>query len=92
MSLTHSYPIAYWIAFGPHGPRKLPPPGEGWYVFKGTMTGLGISVVIFVILRFFARGDPKTMNEQYQKMTNEYLKVGLHPSRLMPKASQVTSP
>lgn len=68
--------IAYWIAFGPHGPRALPPPGENFEIFKYTMVGIGVSVVLFMIIRMFARGDPKTMNEQYQRMTNEYLKVG----------------
>ena len=92
MSLNRNYFIAYWIAFGPHGPRKLPPPGEGWYVFKWTMVGLGVSVIVFVIIRSFARGDPKTMNEQYQKMTNEYLKVGLHLQQYMPQAPFLISP
>ncbi|KAL8944942.1 MAG: hypothetical protein Q9216_000103 [Gyalolechia sp. 2 TL-2023] len=66
---------AYWIAFGPHGPRALPPPGENKRVFWGTMLAVGISAVIFVIIRQFARPPPKTMNAQYQAMTNEYLKL-----------------
>ena len=67
--------VAYWIAFGPHGPRALPPPGEGWKVFKYTMIGCGISVVIFMLERTQARGAPRTMTKEYQEMTNEYLKV-----------------
>ena len=67
--------LAYWIAFGPHGPRAVAPPGEGWRVFWGTMAGLGISVVIFVIIRLFARDPPSTMTKEYQEMTNEYLRV-----------------
>lgn len=65
---------AYWIAFGPHGPRALPPPGEGKVIFWYTMLGVGVSAVIFIIIRQFARPAPKTMNSQYQAMTNEYLK------------------
>ncbi|KAL8834654.1 MAG: hypothetical protein Q9170_003656 [Blastenia crenularia] len=65
---------AYWIAFGPHGPRAVPPPGEGKQIFWYTMLGVGISAVLFVIIRSFARPAPKTMNSQYQAMTNEYLK------------------
>lgn len=65
---------AYWIAFGPHGPRSMPPPGENWWVFKMTMLGVGISFVIFALIRTQARPAPKTMNAQYQEMTNEYLK------------------
>ena len=66
---------AYWIAFGPHGPRALPPPGENWYIFRMTMLGVGISFIIFCAIRSMARPAPKTMNAQYQEMTNEYLKV-----------------
>ncbi|KAL8903626.1 MAG: hypothetical protein Q9207_003801 [Kuettlingeria erythrocarpa] len=71
---------AYWIAFGPHGPRALPPPGEGKQVFWYTMLGVAISAVIFVTIRQFARPPPKTMNAQYQAMSNEYLKVRLTPA------------
>ncbi len=39
------------------------------------MLGVSIAIVLFMVIRMFARGDPKTMNEQYQRMTNEYLKV-----------------
>ena len=40
--LTRLSPTAYWIAFGPHGPRALPPPGENWAIFKYTMLGVGL--------------------------------------------------
>ncbi|KAL9022128.1 MAG: hypothetical protein Q9185_000746 [Variospora sp. 1 TL-2023] len=68
---------AYWIAFGPYGPRALPPPGEGKWVFWNTMLAVGVAAVIFAITRQLARPAPKTMNAQYQAMTNEYLKVGI---------------
>lgn len=32
-------------------------------------------MVLFLIIRWFARPAPKTMNAQYQEMTNEYLRV-----------------
>ena len=75
---------AYWIAFGPHGPRAVPPPGEGRIIFWYTMLGVGVSFVIFVIIRQFARPAPKTMNAQYQAMTNEYLKVNPPKSDICP--------
>lgn len=65
---------AYWIAFGPHGPRALPPPGEGKMVFGYTMLGIGISAVIFWLIRLMARPAPSTMNKEYQEATNEYLR------------------
>jgi hypothetical protein len=68
-------PTAYWIAFGPHGPRSVPPPGEGKKVALYTAIGLGISFAIFGVMRAFARPAPKTMTREWQEATNEYLKV-----------------
>lgn len=65
---------AYWIAFGPHGPRALPPPGEGTKVFLYTMVGLGATAVLFGGARYFARGPAPTMTREYQEATDEYLK------------------
>lgn len=69
---------AYWIAFGPHGPRALPPPGEGRKVFAYTIAGIAAAAVIFAVTRSFARPAPKTMNKEYQEMSDEYLKVQEH--------------
>jgi cytochrome c oxidase subunit 4 len=68
---------AYYIAFGAHGPRALPPPGEGWKVAMYTAVGVGVSLALFVTIRAFANPAPHTMNKEYQEATNEYLKVGL---------------
>ncbi|MCJ1302190.1 Cytochrome c oxidase subunit 5A [Hypocenomyce scalaris] len=65
---------AYWIAFGPHGPRALPAPGEGWKIFSYTMIGLGVSFVLFYTIHSQSRPPPGTMNKEYQEMSNEYLK------------------
>ncbi|TKA77380.1 hypothetical protein B0A55_03221 [Friedmanniomyces simplex] len=65
---------AYWIAFGPHGPRALPPPGENWYIFWYTMGAIGVSGVIFTCIRYFARGPSPTMTKDWQEQTNEYMK------------------
>ncbi|KAL8850196.1 MAG: hypothetical protein Q9221_004882 [Calogaya cf. arnoldii] len=65
---------AYWIAFGPHGPRSLPPPDQFKKTIWYTLAGVAVSGVIFLIIRQFARPAPKTMTAQYQAMTNEYLK------------------
>ena len=67
---------AYWIAFGNHGPRALPPPGENLRIFVWTAGLVGLSFVIFYIIRAFAREPPRTMNKEWQEATNEYLKVG----------------
>lgn len=67
--------IAYWIAFGPHGPRSLPPPGEKTKIFAYTMIGIGVAAVIFFSIGAFARPPPHTMTKEWQEATNEYLKV-----------------
>lgn len=65
---------AYWIAFGPHGPRALPPPGEGTKVTLYTVIGIGVSFVIFATMRMFAGPAPHTMTKEWQEASNEYLK------------------
>ncbi|CZR53650.1 probable cytochrome c oxidase subunit V [Phialocephala subalpina] len=66
---------AYYIAFGAHGPRAAPPPGEGWKVAGYTALGVGVSLALFTLMRQFAKGSPGTMNKEYQEATNEYLKA-----------------
>jgi len=68
---------AYWIAFGPHGPRSLPPPGENKKVILYTALGIFASFVVFAGMRSFARPPPATMTKEYQEATNEFLKVSI---------------
>ncbi|KAL2010795.1 hypothetical protein VTN00DRAFT_3513 [Thermoascus crustaceus] len=65
---------AYWIAFGPHGPRAEPPKGEGWKIFFKTMQLFVASVAIFYAIHLFARPQPRTMTKEWQEATNEYAK------------------
>ncbi|RKU44781.1 Cytochrome c oxidase subunit 5A [Coniochaeta pulveracea] len=65
---------AYWIAFGPHGPRAQAPPGEGKKVALYTALGLLTSFVIFATMRSFAGPAPHTMTREWQEQANEYLK------------------
>lgn len=87
---------AYWIAFGPHGPRSLPPPGENKKVVLYTLIGVGFSFALFASMRAFAKPGPSTMTKEWQEATNEYLKVSSvytpsYPSRSM-AANQALSP
>lgn len=75
---------AYWIAFGPHGPRALPPPGQNWFIFWSVMGITGVCCVVFFIIRLFARGPPSTMTREWQEATNEYLRVRPHPRFRLP--------
>ncbi|KAJ9193447.1 hypothetical protein DTO166G4_3188 [Paecilomyces variotii] len=65
---------AYWIAFGPHGPRAEPPKGEGWRVFIRVSQLLALSFSIFYVIHLFARPQPKTMSKEWQEAANEYVK------------------
>ncbi|OLN80958.1 Cytochrome c oxidase polypeptide 5, mitochondrial [Colletotrichum chlorophyti] len=65
---------AYWIAFGPHGPRTGTPPGEGARVFWGVIASVGASLAIFATIRAFANPPPDTMTKEYQEASNEFLK------------------
>jgi cytochrome c oxidase subunit 4 len=67
--------IAYWIAFGPHGPRAQAPPGEGSRVFFGTAIAVGASLALFGTTRLFAGNPPPTMNKEWQEAANEKLVV-----------------
>ena len=67
--------IAYYIAFGNHGPRAVTPPGEGMQVFIRVVGALVVSFVIFATVRMFAGPAPSTMNKEWQEATNEYLRV-----------------
>ena len=64
---------AYWIAFGPHGPRAQDPPGSGAKVFWGTVAGVSASFAIFGAIRLFAKPAPHTMNKEWQEASNELL-------------------
>ncbi|KAI1201580.1 cytochrome c oxidase subunit IV family [Nemania serpens] len=65
---------AYWIAFGPHGPRARAAPDENRKVALGTAIGILVSLAIFTTLRAFAGPAPGTMNREYEEATNEYLR------------------
>ncbi|KAI5247260.1 hypothetical protein E4T47_09062 [Aureobasidium subglaciale] len=75
---------AYWIAFGPHGPRSQTPPGEGKQVFWYTMGGLGVTAVLFFGIRAGARGSPGTMTKEYQEASDAYLKRQLQENNVEP--------
>ncbi|KKY37311.1 putative cytochrome c oxidase polypeptide 5 [Diaporthe ampelina] len=65
---------AYWIAFGPHGPRAQPPADENKKVILYVLAGLGASLTIFATMRMFAKPAPHTMTREWQEASNEYLK------------------
>jgi cytochrome c oxidase subunit 4 len=70
--------LAWWISFGPHGPRAQTPPGEWGRVFLYSGYGIIISLVLFFVIHGFARPPPRTMTKEWQEATNEYLKVKIY--------------
>lgn len=75
-ALTGLSATAYFIAFGPHGPRRPPPPDEGRKVlFLSTAVIFG-AFAVFAFTRMFASPiRPRTMTKEWQEATEEYMKV-----------------
>ncbi|KAL3476079.1 cytochrome c oxidase subunit IV-domain-containing protein [Aspergillus californicus] len=63
---------AYYIAFGPHGPRATAPKGEGMRIFLKVTQFCAVSVAIFYAVHYFAGAQPKTMSKEWQEASNEY--------------------
>ncbi|KAI8943811.1 hypothetical protein NX059_001785 [Plenodomus lindquistii] len=67
---------AYFIAFGPHGPRRPPPPDEGRNVFLlSSAVIFGAFATFFAIRMFASPVRPRTMTKEWQEATEEYLKA-----------------
>ncbi|KAG8899039.1 Cytochrome c oxidase subunit 5A [Tulasnella sp. 408] len=63
---------AYYISFGPHGPRKpVDEPGSGLKVFGLTMAIVGAAGLGFAGIRSFGGEPPKTMTKEWQEASNE---------------------
>ncbi|KAH7107689.1 cytochrome c oxidase subunit V [Auriculariales sp. MPI-PUGE-AT-0066] len=62
---------AYYIAFGPHGPRTpTNPPGTSTKVFLATMGAIGVAGAVFLFFRSLAPPAPRTMTREWQEETN----------------------
>jgi len=63
---------AYYVAFGPHGPRTpVNPPGQSLKVFVYTMALVGVATVISWGVRSRAPPPPKTLTREWQEASNE---------------------
>ncbi|KAF1844708.1 COX4-domain-containing protein [Cucurbitaria berberidis CBS 394.84] len=66
---------AYFIAFGPHGPRRPPPPDEGRNVFFLSSAVIAGSFALFAFTRMFASPvRPRTMTKEWQEASEEFMK------------------
>ncbi|KAG9313311.1 cytochrome c oxidase subunit IV-domain-containing protein [Chiua virens] len=63
---------AYYVAFGPHGPRTpVSPPGQGLKVFIYTMALVGVAAAISMAVRSRSPPPPKTLTREWQEASNE---------------------
>jgi len=63
---------AYYIAFGPHGPRApLHPPGSVPKLILAILVGVGAGGALFLASRAFANPPPHTMTKEWQEASNE---------------------
>ncbi|MBE3045600.1 hypothetical protein IMZ48_24240 [Candidatus Bathyarchaeota archaeon] len=67
------------MAFGPHGPRALDPPGEGKSLLFHIFLTFVATGGIFATVRYFGGEAPESMNQEWQEKSNEYLKVRCLP-------------
>ncbi|KAK1926533.1 cytochrome c oxidase subunit V [Papiliotrema laurentii] len=66
---------AYWVAFGPHGPRApIHGPNHGFQVFAITAGVIGASVATFMFFRSTTPPPPHTMTKEYQEQMTEYMR------------------
>ncbi|KAI9320115.1 cytochrome c oxidase subunit IV [Dichotomocladium elegans] len=72
---TEEKKAAYYIAFGPHGPREpFTKPGHTGKVVGGVTAVLAASAALFYVIRVNGSEKPKTFEKEWQEATNEYLK------------------
>ncbi|KAF8630764.1 hypothetical protein AX15_002734 [Amanita polypyramis BW_CC] len=63
---------AYYVAFGPHGPRApASQPGDNLKIFAYTLALVGVAGLLTVTIRQFGGAPPKTMTKEWQEATNE---------------------
>ncbi|KAF9819811.1 hypothetical protein IEO21_01902 [Rhodonia placenta] len=63
---------AYYVAFGPHGPRApVNPPGTTMKVLLGTLAGVAAAGAVFIAVRSFAPPPPKSISKEWEEASNE---------------------
>ncbi|KAG6831641.1 hypothetical protein H0H92_008718 [Tricholoma furcatifolium] len=72
---------AYYVAFGPHGPRTpTSQPGENLKIFFWTMTLVAVGGGLFAAARAMAPPPPKTISKEWEEASNaRALEMKLNP-------------
>lgn len=64
---------AYYVAFGPHGPRTpVNPPGIGLKVAATVFGLVALTGVIVTTIKSFAAPPPRTITKEWQEASTEY--------------------
>lgn len=76
-------PPAYYVSFGPHGPREpVLAPGAGVKIFGGTVLAVLTAVAIFSGIRSFGSKSP-TVTKEWEEATAE---LGKEQSQSRPRS------
>ncbi|THU96937.1 cytochrome c oxidase subunit IV [Dendrothele bispora CBS 962.96] len=63
---------AYYVSFGPHGPRApVSKPGDNFKIFLATSALVGVTGVLFMAIRSISPEPPRTLNKEWQEASNE---------------------
>ncbi|PWY99246.1 COX4-domain-containing protein [Testicularia cyperi] len=63
---------AYFVSFGPHGPRKpIAAPGQGAKTAAGVVALLGVTTGVYYLMRANGGSAPKTMTKEWQEASNQ---------------------
>ncbi|PPR02200.1 hypothetical protein CVT24_011427 [Panaeolus cyanescens] len=63
---------AYYVAFGPHGPRApTSQPGDNLKILLAVTGLVGASTVLWAIAKHYGNGPAKTMTKEWQEASNE---------------------
>ncbi|KAF7976754.1 hypothetical protein HWV62_5742 [Athelia sp. TMB] len=66
---------AYYVAFGPHGPRTpTTKPGDNLKIFLATLGLTGIAGAIFLGIRAISPPPPRTITKEWEEAANERAK------------------
>ncbi|KAF9556176.1 COX4-domain-containing protein [Agrocybe pediades] len=63
---------AYYVAFGPHGPRTpISKPGDNLKIFLATLGLVGVSAGVFFTIQGLGGEPPKSMSKEWQEASNQ---------------------
>ncbi|KAI0345401.1 cytochrome c oxidase subunit IV [Trametopsis cervina] len=63
---------AYYVAFGPHGPRApISPPGTSLKIVVWVLGLVGVAGGLYASARAFAPPPPKTINKEWEEAANQ---------------------